>query len=139
MNRTDERREIGAGMARSPGAAHSAEAREQSEDLAEQQRPESVKSTDNALDTGKSVESHHVMGGRSSVHAEGAEAETDLASAKANRKEASEPEREEDEKSAMGSNEVEHKTTLGGARRSSVANKNTMGHGERTAVAKHTI
>lgn len=74
----------------------------------------------------KMVEAENVMG-KSSVGASStAEGFSDMASAGANRKEAGEPEREEAEKSAMG-------------RERSVPTKNTMGHGERETVAKHTI
>jgi len=72
------------------------------------------------------VDAEHVIGTGGSVETASAEGETDMASAKANRKEAMEPEREENEQAAMG-------------RERTVAHKNTIGHGERETVAHHTI
>jgi hypothetical protein len=74
----------------------------------------------------ETVEAENVMGTGGEVGTSSAEGEPDMASSKANRKEAGEPEREENEKAAMG-------------REHSVAHKNTMGHGERETVSKHTI
>jgi hypothetical protein len=72
------------------------------------------------------VDADHVIGTGGEVETKSAEGVSDMASAKANRKEADEPEREENEQAAMG-------------RERSVPTKHTMGHGERETVAKHTI
>jgi len=72
------------------------------------------------------VDADHVIGTGGGVETSSAEGESDMASAKANRKEAMEPEREENEQAAMG-------------RERSVPAKHVMGHGERETVAKHTI
>lgn len=76
--------------------------------------------------TREHVEADHTMGEGGSVGTSSAEGFADEASSKANRKEAGEPEREMNEKAAMG-------------RERSIPTKNTMGHGERETVAKHTI
>lgn len=74
----------------------------------------------------ESVEAEHVMGAGGKVGTSSAEGETDMASSKANRKEADEPERESNEKAAMGAERT-------------VPTKNTMGHGERETKSCHTI
>jgi hypothetical protein len=74
----------------------------------------------------ESVEAENVMGSGGKVGVSSAEGDSDMASGKANRKEAGEPEREENEKSAIG-------------RDRSVPHKNTMGHGERETKSCHTI
>lgn len=73
----------------------------------------------------ESVEANHVMGTGGAVGTQSAEGESDMASSKANRKEAMEPEREANEKAAIG-------------RERSVPAKNVMGHGERETIARHT-
>jgi len=74
----------------------------------------------------ESVEAENVMGDGGKIGVSSAEGETDMASGKANRKEAGEPEREENEKAAIG-------------RDRSVPTKNTMGWGERETKSEHTI
>lgn len=71
------------------------------------------------------VDADHVIGLGASA-ANSAEGFADMASSKANRKEADEPEREMNEKAAMGQER-------------STPSKNTMGWGERETVGKHTI
>lgn len=114
-------------MGRSRGAAHAGAERHMREERTEE-------SPDHEVDTVKggraikhvSVDADHVIGAGGPIGTKSAEGETDMASAKANRKEAMEPEREENEKAAMG-------------RGRTVPTKNTMGHGERETVSKHTI
>jgi hypothetical protein len=127
MNRSDERKEIGAGMARTRGEAHHDETRIEHTDDASQKG----ESRDDAVHGGRgimheSVEAENVIGTGGDVGVASAEGESDMASGKANRKEAMEPEREENEKAAMG-------------RDRTVAHKNTMSHGERETVGRHTI
>ena len=74
----------------------------------------------------KSVDTDNVMGESGPKSVKTAEGESDMASAGANRKEAYEPQREMAEKSAMG-------------RERSIPTRNTMGHGQRETIAKHTI
>ena len=74
----------------------------------------------------KSVDADHVIGAGGALKVATAEGESDTASAKANRHEAMEPQRERDEKAAIG-----------GARE--VPAKNIMGHGERPTIGRHTI
>lgn len=161
MNRNDERKETGAGMARSPAAAREAEApmakehvsKEADDPMGHESEDSSMARSRGAAHAGaerhereerseelgergtvksgrgithRSVEADHVIGEGGDKSAAGAEGEPDMASAKANRKEAMEPEREMNEKAAMG-------------KERSVPTKNTMGHGERETVAKHTI
>ena len=76
------------------------------------------------------VEADHVIGDGGKVGVKSAEGYADMASAKANRKEADEPEREMNEQAAMGGR-------MG--KEPSVPHKHTMSHGERETVAKHTI
>lgn len=118
-----------AGMADSPKASRSEQDREMSADHKEElgehkggvsSGPRSVKHHE--------VEADHVIGDGGEIGVSSAEGHSDNASAKANRKEAGEPEREENEKMAMG-----------GEREKSVAHKNVMGHGERETIGKHTI
>ena len=78
----------------------------------------------------KDVDADHVIGKGGGIETESAEGYADMASAKANRKEAMEPEREMNEKAAMGG---------GMHREPTVPTKNTMGWGERETIAKHTI
>lgn len=121
MNRSDTRREIGAGMARTRSEAHDAEDSEARGDVA----------GDNEISGGRgimreTVEAENVMGDGGKIGVKSAEGESDMASAKANRKEAGEPERESNEKAAMG-------------RERSVPTKNTMGWGERETKSCHTV
>lgn len=126
MNRNDERKEIGAGMARSPEAARRGEERiERAESTAQSGDEHDVVKAGRAIKH-ETVEAEHVIGSGGRVGTSSAEGESDMASAKANRKEAGEPEREEQEKAAMG-------------RERSVPTKNTIGWGERETVARHTI
>lgn len=112
-------------MARSRGAAHAgAERHEREERKQEEGEHHGVKGGRGIMR--EHVDADHVMGTGGAVETHSAEGEPDMASAKANRKEADEPEREENEKAAMG-------------RERSVPTKNTMGHGERETIAKHTI
>lgn len=74
----------------------------------------------------ESVEAENVMGSGGKVGVSSAEGDSDMASSKANRKEAGEPERESNEKAAMG-------------RDRSVPTKNTMGWGERETKSCHTV
>jgi len=78
----------------------------------------------------KPVEADHVIGEGGSHEMRTAEAIPEMTGSKAQRKEAGEPEREEDEMAAMGAKEDEQPRA---------AHKNTMGWGERETVAKHTI
>lgn len=163
MNRSDERKMTNASMSRSPGDARrkeeghatehvsrehddkdpgestgggSDEARSPSRAKAAQSRVQSEESTDmkdthDSVSSGRGikrehVDADHVMGSGGSIGTASAEGEPDMASSKANRKEAMEPEREANEKAAMGPERT-------------VAHKNTMSHGERETVAKHTI
>lgn len=112
-------------MARSRGAAHAGAERHEREERAEQRGEHDVVKSGRGIKH-ESVEADHVMGSGGKVGTASAEGEPDMASAKANRKEAMEPEREDNEKAAMG-------------RERTVPTKNTMGHGERETVAKHTI
>lgn len=165
MNRSDERKETGASMARSPGEARrdeeadvtehvsrehddpmkgsegedssmartragakrGAEAHEKYERHEEEGEHKEVRGGRGIMH--EKVDADHVMGKGGAVGVESAEGEADMASSKANRKEAMEPEREANEQAAMG----------GRHREPSVPTKNTMGHGERETVAKHTI
>lgn len=115
----------GSAMARSPGKARSDQARVQREESTD------MKDTHDEVRSGRGikrehVDADHVMGTGGGIATASAEGEPDMASSKANRKEAMEPEREAQEKSAIG-----------GER--SVPHKHTMSHGERETVAKHTI
>lgn len=127
MNRSDERKETSAGMAREPAESRRDTAREQTAQRADQEGDESdVVKSGRGIGV-KSVEAEHVMGDEGdSIRTATAEGEPDMASASANRKEAMEPEREEDEKAAIGKDRT-------------VAHKNAMGWGEREVEAKHTI
>lgn len=162
MNRSDERKETNASMARSgtearkreaphatehvsreaddpmdehesedssmartaAGARRGAERHEREERAEEKEGPHEVKGGREIMH--ESVDADHVIGAGGKVGTYSAEGEPDMASAKANRKEAMEPEREENEKAAMG-------------RERSVPAKNHMGWGERETIAKHTI
>jgi hypothetical protein len=149
VNRSDERKQMSAGMgrvskehddperqveeegaedasmARSPAAARKAEAREMKDEHEEEGHDRDVVRGGREIKR-ESVEADHVIGTGGKVGTSSAEGEPDMASAKANRKEAMEPEREEQEKAAMG-------------RERTVAHKNTISWGERETVAKHTI
>lgn len=112
-------------MARSPAAAHrGAEQHEREERRMEEGEHHEVRGGRGIMR--EHVDADHVMGTGGEVETASAEGEPDMASAKANRKEAMEPEREENEKAAMG-------------RERSVPAKNVIGHGERETIAKHTI
>jgi hypothetical protein len=74
----------------------------------------------------ESVEAENVIGDGGKIGVSSAEGESDMASGKANRKEAGEPEREENEKAAIG-------------RDRSVPHKNAMGWGERETKSEHTV
>jgi hypothetical protein len=143
MNRSDERKELHGGvskeaddpidkdegedssMARSRGAAHAgAEKHEREERAQEEGEHHEVKGGRGIMH--ETVEADHVIGTGGKVGVKSAEGESDMASAKANRKEADEPERERNEEAAMG-------------RERTVPHKNTISWGERETVAKHTI
>jgi hypothetical protein len=162
MNRSDERKQTGASLARSPSEARRREEpiadekvssepddamdEHESEDSSMARTPAAAKrgavrheheersiegKHHDSVSGGReimheSVDADHVIGVGGRVGTASAEGEPDMASAKANRKEAGEPEREENEKAAMG-------------KERSVAAKNVIGHGERETVAKHTI
>lgn len=121
MNRSDERKETGAGMARTRGEAHQDEESETHETVA---GANEVKGGRGIMH--ETVDAEHVMGTGGPVGTHSAEGESDMASSKANRKEGMEPEREENEQAAVGKERT-------------VAHKNTMGHGERETISKHTI
>lgn len=161
MTRDDERKQM-AGMARSPRAAReeqeeivgeSHESREADDPMGHESMDSSMARTPAAAKRGaerhereerseeegekgtvrggrsimhEKVDADHVMGDGGKIGVSTAEGTADMASAKANRKEAEEPEREANEKAAMG-------------RERTTPHKNTMGHGERETVAKHTI
>lgn len=148
MNRSDERKEMKGGMervsreaddpmheveeegedsseARTPAAARRGAEKHQRESIAEQEGEHEEVSSGRGIKRG-SVEADHVIGAGGKKETASAEGEPDMASAKANRKEAMEPEREENEKAAMG-------------RERTVAHKNTIGHGERETIGRHTI
>lgn len=145
MNRSDERRQVkehvskehddperqieeegeDASEARSPAAARRAEAREMEEEHEEEEGERGTVRGGREIKR-ETIDADHVIGAGGKVGTFSAEGETDMASAKANRKEAMEPEREEQEKEAMG-------------RERTVPTKNTMGWGERETAAKHTI
>jgi hypothetical protein len=121
VNRSDERKEVGSGMARNRGEAHRDQEHEQHGHVA----------GDNVISGGRgimheTVEAENVIGDGGKVRVATAEGDSDMASGKANRKEAGEPEREENEKAAMG-------------RERSVPHKNSMGWGERETKSEHTI
>lgn len=162
MNRTDERKEMGAGMARNAGTARRDEeshvkggvSREADEPIDKEEGEDSSMARsrgaahagaerhageERRMEEGEHrevkggrgierehVDADHVIGSGGRVETMSAEGETDMASAKANRKEAMEPEREANEEAAMG-------------RERSVPAKNVIGHGERETIAKHTI
>lgn len=141
MNRSDESRQVKPGlrgedasMARTRSAAHAGEDRAESEERSEEK--ETHGTTGRA---GKTVEAEHVMGEHESPHAKGAEEVVDDASAKANRKENYEPERERAEKSAIKSRSVEHSNTFGSGEGGPAHGENTMGHGQREVVGKNTV
>ncbi len=114
-------------MARSRGAAHrGAEEHEREERAIEHEGAAKHEVRGGRGIMREHVDADHVIGTGGEVETKSAEGEPDMASAKANRKEAMEPEREENEQAAMG-------------RERTIAHKNTMGHGERETVAKHTI
>lgn len=121
----DEHESEDSSMARSRGAAHAgAERHEREEHAIEEGEHHEVKGGRGIMR--EHVDADHVIGKGGGVETASAEAEPDMASAKANRKEAMEPERERNEEAAMG-------------RERSVPAKNVIGHGERETIAKHTI
>jgi hypothetical protein len=113
-------------MARSRGAAHAGAERHEREERAEEGKRGKDEVSSGRGIKHEMVEADHVIGTGGDVGTSSAEGEPDMASAKANRKEAMEPEREENEKAAMG-------------RERSVPAKNVIGHGERETIARHTI
>lgn len=115
----------GAAQARSPARARAAEERSQSEQKRDMKEDREEVSGGREI-MHEHVDADHVMGTGGKVGVKSAEGESDMASAKANRKEADEPEREHNEEAAMG-------------RERSVPAKNVIGHGERETVARHTI
>jgi hypothetical protein len=120
----DETSGEGSGMARSAGKAKSSQERVQREERSDGEGEHEVKSGRGIKHV--TVEADHVIGDGGDIGTASAEGESDMASGKANRKEAMEPEREENEKAAIG-------------RERTVPTKNTMGHGERETIARHTI
>lgn len=134
----------GASMGRSPSATRTATKREQAEQRHEFSGNAGARevSGGGATPSGHKVDSEHVMGQHDEVHAHGAEGFSDEASARANRHEADEPERERDEQRAVRSGEVRHEHTFGsghGAGGREVAAKNVIGHGQRETKACNTI
>jgi hypothetical protein len=126
ISRSDQGGKAGEGSSMSGvGDARKAQARKQRQDEDEQLGEHGHVSGGRGIKR-VSVDADHVIGDGGSIGTSSAEGMSDMASSKANRKEAMEPEREENEKSAMG-------------RERSIATKNTMGHGERETIAKHTI
>lgn len=139
MNRSDSRKEMTEGLSRMSGegedssmARTPAAAREGARKHAdyEDRSQEGDEKTEVKSGHGiglKTVEADYVMGegGKSKTRTATAEGEPDMASAKANRKEAMEPEREDEEKAAIG-------------RDRTVAHKNSMGWGEREVIARNT-
>jgi hypothetical protein len=115
----------GSSMARSPSGTRSTQGRAQreQEDAGEGEHHE-VRGGRGIMH--ETVEADHVIGDGGKIGVKSAEGESDMASSKANRKEAMEPEREENEQAAMG-------------RERSVPAKHVIGHGERETIAKHTI
>lgn len=168
MNRSDERKQTNASMARDPEEARRREEphvtehvspeaddrehqpEEESEDSSMARSRSAAKAGAERHERGERAEeaegkeshAHEIKGGRGIMHEQvdadhvigtggkvgvkSAEGESDMASAKANRKEADEPEREHNEQAAMG-------------REPSVAAKHVIGHGERETIARHTI
>jgi hypothetical protein len=126
MSHGDQGGKAGEGSSMSGvGDAKRAQARKQAEDREEQLGEHKHVSGGRGIKH-VSVDADHVIGDGGEIGTSSAEGFADSASSKANRKEAMEPEREENEKAAMG-------------RERSVPTKNTMGHGERETIAKHTI
>ena len=113
--------------ARSPGAARRTQTKHDAEDRTE----ESDRSGSDEVRGGRGmmhekVDADHVIGTGGSVGVESAEGEVDGESAKAERKEAMEPERAmNEERATRGERTVSH--------------KNTIGHGERETIGRHTI
>jgi hypothetical protein len=115
-----------ASMSRTPAGAKRAIAREMAEEHDEEHdRPKNDTISGGRGIMHESVEADHVIGTGGKVGVKSAEGESDMASAGANRKEAGEPERERNEKAAMG-------------KERGVPTKNTMGWGERETKAEHT-
>lgn len=115
----------GAGMARSPHGTRGDTERDQAKQHHEMHEDREEVSGGRGIKH-VSVDADHVIGDGGAIGNYSAEGEPDMASAGANRKEAMEPERERNEKAAIG-------------REREVAHKNTMGHGERETKACHTI
>jgi len=132
-----------ASMGRSPAAAHAGQDKEfATSESVKRGNPQPRKVSGGGSEAvSKSVDSNHVFGNNDSVKAEGAEGFSDDASAKANKKEAGEPEREAAEMKAVRTNEVRAEHTFGhpGSRGKEIATKNAMGHGQRETVGKNTI
>lgn len=127
MSHSDQGGKAGEGSSMSGvGAAKSAQSRKQADDMKEQLGEHKGGVRGGRGITREHVEADHVIGDGGSVGTHSAEGMSDMASSKANRKEAMEPEREENEQAAMG-------------RERTTPSKNTMGWGERETVGKHTI
>lgn len=108
------------------GGARTAQSRKQADDRKEQLGEHKGGVRGGREIKRESVDADHVLGDGGAIGVHSAEGRSDMASAGANRKEAMEPEREENEKAAIG-------------RERTVPTKNTMGFGERETVGKHTI
>ena len=108
------------------GGARSAQSRKQADDRKEQLGEHKGGVRGGREIKRETVDADHVIGDGGAIGTHSAEGHSDMASAGANRKEAMEPEREENEKAAIG-------------RERTVPTKNTMGHGERETVGRHTI
>lgn len=117
--------EKGAGLAGAPSGTRAAQSQHMTESHNERRGEKTVKGGRGTMKSG-SVDADHVIGDGGAIRTAGAEGFSDMASSKANRKEAGEPEREANEQAAMG-------------RERSVPSKNTMGWGERETVGKNTI
>lgn len=107
------------------GEARMAQSRHQKADMDEQLGEHKMVSSGRGMKR-QAVDADHVIGDGGEIGMMSAEGMADMASSRANRKEAMEPEREMDEKMAMG-------------RERTPPTKNTMGWGERETIAKHTI
>lgn len=127
-----------ASMARSRSAAHKGEEEDEEYERHEEHESKSMGGKGGSGMAGHKVTAEHIMGEHESPHAAGAESMPDDASAKANRKEAMEPERERDEKAAVESRGIAHRHTMGGTG-GPAHGQHTMGHGERKMTGKHTI
>ena len=127
ISRSDQGGKAGEGSSMSGvGGARSAQSRKQEADRDEQLGEHKGGVRGGREIKRETVDADHVIGDGGAIGTHAAEGMSDMASSKANRKEAMEPEREDQEKAAMG-------------RERTVPSKNTMGHGERETVARHTI